>query len=166
MDMFLIADGKVGEGPEEAHVDVLIGDKDGAVGYGFAAAMANPSPGHVPLLAVLEPNLQTKPATLLVPKIAIKNLRQADLAFGPVQAAIARAVADSVEEGTVPKDKVEDVVMVCCFFVHPKAEDKEKIYAWNYEAMKLAIKRAFLKEPSIDTVLKQKDELSRPAFKT
>ena len=52
-----IGEALVGEGNEIAHIDLLIGSKNGPVGVAFANALANQSHGHSNLLAVLEPNL-------------------------------------------------------------------------------------------------------------
>ncbi|MBC7130939.1 formaldehyde-activating enzyme, partial [Candidatus Bathyarchaeota archaeon] len=125
---YLIGEALVGEGTEVAHVDVLVGDKDGPVGQAFAQGLATLSMGHTPLLAVIRPNLPPKPHTLLVPKVTIKNLEDANKIFGPVQAAVAKAVADAVEEGIIPEDKVDDWVIVCSAFVHPEAKDYRKLY--------------------------------------
>src|SRR2546423_74268 len=101
MSMF-IGEALVGEGNEIAHIDLLIGSKDGPVGTAFATALANQSHGHSNLLAVLEPNLLCKPATVLITKVTIKHADQAVLMFGPAQASVAKAVADCVAEGVIP----------------------------------------------------------------
>ncbi len=160
--MLLVGEALVGEGNEVAHIDLIIGDKDGPVGNAFSVSLSSPRQGHTPLLAVLEPNLQPKPSTLIVNKVTIKNAFQAELMFGPAQAAVAKAVADSVAEGIIPKNLVEDIVIVVSVFIHWEAKDKEKIYKYNYEATKLAIKRAFSGEPSIDEVLEKKDKAKHP----
>ena len=107
MSMY-IGEALVGEGNEIAHIDLLIGSKDGPVGIAFANALANQSAGHTNLLAVLTPNLICKPATVMITKVTIKGAKQAVQMFGPAQAAVARAVADSVADGVIPKDKAEN----------------------------------------------------------
>jgi len=160
--VYLIGEALVGEGDEVAHIDLLIGDKDGPVGEAFASGMSNLSAGHTPILAVIRPNLPPKPHTLLIPKVTVKNLEQVGKIFGPAQAAVAKAVADSVEDGVVPKDKVEDWVIVCSVFVHPNAKDYRKIYHYNYGATKLALKRALAKYPSLDKIMYDKDRAKHP----
>jgi len=160
--VYLIGEALVGEGDEVAHIDLLIGDKDGPVGEAFASGMSNLSAGHTPLLAVIRPNLPPKPHTLLIPKVTVKNFEQVGKIFGPAQAAVAKAVADSVEDGVVPKDKVEDWVIVCSVFVHPNAKDYRKIYHYNYGATKLALKRALTKYPSLDKIMYDKDRAKHP----
>src|SRR5262245_33552162 len=107
MSMF-IGEALAGGGSEIAHIDLLIGSKDGPVGVAFANALANQSHGHSNLLAVITPNLICKPATVLITKVTIKHGDQAVLMFGPAQAAVARAVADSVADGTIPKDQADN----------------------------------------------------------
>ena len=157
MSMY-IGEGLVGDGNEIAHIDLLIGDKTGPVGIAFANALANQSAGHSSLLAVITPNLLAKPATVMITKVTIKGAKQAVQMFGPAQAAVARAVVDSVAEGVIPKGKAEDYVIVCGVFIHWAAADDAKIYQYNYEATKLAIKGAMAGTPNMDDILKRKDE--------
>jgi len=159
---YLIGEALVGAGTEVAHIDLLIGDKNGPVGEAFAQGLSNLSAGHTPLLAVIRPNLPPKPHTLLVPKVTVKNLEQAGRIFGPAQAAVAKAVADAVEESIIPKEKVDDWVIVCSVFVHPGAKDYRQIYQYNYGATKLALKRALVNYPSLDKILYDKDRAKHP----
>ena len=161
MSMF-IGEALSGDGNEIAHIDLLIGSKDGPVGHAFAAALANQSRGHSNLLAVLEPNLLCKPATVLITKVTIKGLPQAVQMFGPAQAAVAKAVTDCVADGTISKAQAEDFVIVCGVFIHPAAKDDSKIYQYNYEAVKQSIQRAMKNEPKIDEILSKKDTAKHP----
>jgi bifunctional enzyme Fae/Hps len=159
---YLIGESLVGEGNEVAHVDLLMGDKDGPVGEAFAAGLSNLSAGHTPLLAVIRPNLPPKPHTLLVPKVTVKNMEDTGKIFGPAQAAVAKAVADSVEEGIIPADKVDDWVIICSVFIHPQATDYRKIYQYNYGATKMALQRALKKYPSLEKINYDKDRAKHP----
>lgn len=161
MSMF-VGEGLVGEGNEIAHIDLLIGSKDGPVGNAFANALARQSEGHTNLLAVLTPNLAVKPATVMVTKVTIKGMKQAVQMFGPAQAAVAKAVADSVAEGVIPKNQCEDLVIVCGVFIHPAANDDKKIYEYNYEATKLSIKNAMQNKPSADEMVAGKESAAHP----
>ncbi|MBI1338432.1 MAG: formaldehyde-activating enzyme [Phycisphaera sp.] len=161
MAMF-IGEALAGDGNEIAHIDLLIGDKDGPVGAAFAQSLADQKAGHSNLLAVLTPNLAVKPATVLITKVTIKGAKQAVQMFGPAQAAVAKAVADSVAEGIIPKSKCEEYVIVCGVFIHWLAEDDTKIYNYNYEATKLAIARAMKGEPTADEMVSKKDSAKHP----
>ena len=157
-----IGEALVGEGNEVAHIDLLIGDKEGPVGDAFANALGSQKKGHSNLLAVLEPNLAVKPSTVMITKVTIKGARQVVQMFGPAQFAVAKAVADSVEEGVIPKDQCDNLVIVCGVFIHWEAADDKKIYEYNYEATKISIARAMKDEPSADEMLAKKAAAKHP----
>jgi 5,6,7,8-tetrahydromethanopterin hydro-lyase len=140
-----------------AHIDLLIGDKNGPVGVAFANALSRQSQGHTNLLAVVSPNLVCKPATVMITKVTLKGSKQVIQMFGPAQAAVARAVVDSVAEGVIPRDQAENLVIVCGVYIAPSANSNAKIYKNNYEAVKLSIKRALANEPKIDEIIAKKE---------
>ncbi|RIK77387.1 MAG: formaldehyde-activating enzyme [Planctomycetota bacterium] len=161
MSMY-IGEALAGEGNEIAHIDLLIGSKDGPVGIAFANALARQSSGHSNLLAVLTPNLAVKPATVMITKVTIKGAKQAVQMFGPAQAAVAKAIADSVAEGVIPMDQAENLVCVCGVFIHWAAESDKKIYDYNYEATKMAVKNAMTGKPTADEMIAGKDKAAHP----
>jgi len=159
-----VGEALAGDGNEVAHIDLLIGDKNGPVGTAFANALADQKMGHSNLLAVLTPNVAVKPATVMITKVTIKGAKQAVQMFGPAQKAVADAVADCVKSGAIPKDQCENLCIVCGVFIHWQAEDDEKIYQYNYEATKLSIERAMKDEPSADDMLAQRDTAAHPFY--
>jgi 5,6,7,8-tetrahydromethanopterin hydro-lyase len=159
---FYVGESLVGEGNEVAHIDLIIGDKSGPAGIAFANALANQSSGHSNLLAVLEPNLAVKPSTVMITKVTIKGAKQAVQMFGPAQYAVAKAVADSVAEGVIPKDQAEKLCIVCGVFIHWEASDDKKIFEYNYKATKESIARALKNQPSADEVVAKKDTAKHP----
>ncbi len=161
MSMF-VGEALTGEGNEIAHIDLLIGSKDGPVGQAFANALARQSEGHTNLLAVLTPNLAVKPATVLVTKVTIKGMKQAVQMFGPAQAAVAKAVADSVADGVIPKSQAEDLCIVCGVFIHPAAAEDRKIYDYNYQATKDAIASAMRGKPTVEEMIAGKEKAAHP----
>ena len=161
MSMF-IGEALAGDGNEVAHIDLLIGSKDGPVGVAFANALARQSEGHSNLLAVLTPNLAVKPATVMITKVTIKGAKQAVQMFGPAQAAVAKAVADSVAAGVIPKKDAENLVIVCGVFIHWLAADDKKIYEYNYKATMDAISNAMKGKPTVDEMIAGKDKAAHP----
>jgi len=150
---FFIGESLVGDGNEIAHIDLIIGSKSGHAGAAFTQALSRNSDGFTTLLAVVTPNLACKPDTLLFNKVTIKGAKQAVQMFGPAQAAVARAVMDSVADGTIPKDKANDYVVLVGVFIHWQAADDKKIYDFNYKATKESISRALKGHPTLDDVL-------------
>ena len=142
-----------GDGNELAHIDLLIGSKNGPVGAAFASAFTNEKEGHTNLMAVVTPNLPAKPDTVISNNVTIKGEKQAVQLFGPAQAAVARSVVDSVAEGVIPRDQVDDLCLIVGVFIHWEAADDKKIFDYNYEAVKLALARALEGYPSVDKVL-------------
>ena len=161
MSMY-VGEALVGEGNEIAHIDLMIGSKDGPVGVAFANALATQSSGHSNLLAVLAPNVAVKPATVMITKVTIKGMKQAVQMFGPAQAAVAKAVADSVASGVIPKDQAENLVVVCGVFIHPAAADDRKIYEYNHQATVDAIANAMKGLPTADEMIAKKDSAAHP----
>lgn len=160
--MFLVGEALIGKGPEVAHIDLIIGDKEGPVGVAFASGMAQLSAGHTPLLGVIRPNLPPKPSTLIVPKVTVKNMDQVAQIFGPAQMAVAKAVADSVAEGVIPRDQAEDLLIIVSVYIDPQAKDYDAIYRYNYGATKLAVQRAMVGFPDVDKVLYEKERSTHP----
>ena len=159
---FMVGESLVGEGNEVAHIDLLIGPKDGPVGQAFAAALLNQKEGHTNLLAVVAPNLPAKPDTLMANKVTIKGATQAVQMFGPAQAGVARAVVDSVREGVIPADQVDDLCVIVGVFIHWEATDDKKIFDWNYQATKESIARALGGEPTVQQVADGAAEARHP----
>jgi bifunctional enzyme Fae/Hps len=155
--MYLVGEALIGDGAEIAHIDLLMGDKEGPIGSAFANAVSQLSAGHTPLLAVVRPNLLTKPVTLVIPKVTLKDMAQVNEMFGPVQAAVAKAVADCVEEGLFNGVDIEKVAILASVFVHPDAKDYNRLYRYNYGAMKLALNRALAAFPDAKTLVYEKD---------
>jgi 5,6,7,8-tetrahydromethanopterin hydro-lyase len=158
----MVGESLVGEGNEVAHIDLLVGSTSGPVGQAFAAALLNQKEGHTNLLAVVAPNLPAKPPTLMANKVTIKGATQAVQMFGPAQAAVARAVVDSVRDGVISADQAEDLCIIVGVFIHWEATDDKKIYDWNYQATKESIARALSGEPTIQEILDGEAEARHP----
>jgi 5,6,7,8-tetrahydromethanopterin hydro-lyase len=162
MASFSVGEALVGDGNEVAHIDLLIGSKEGPVGEAFATALLNQKEGHTNLLAVVAPNLPAKPDTLMANKVTLKGEAQVGQMFGPAQAAVARAVVDSVREGVIPQDQVDGLCIIAGVFIHWEASDDKKIFDWNYEATKQSIARAMGNQPSAQQVIEGAAEARHP----
>jgi 5,6,7,8-tetrahydromethanopterin hydro-lyase len=157
-----VGESLVGDGNEVAHIDLLIGPKDGPVGEAFAGALLNQKEGHTNLLAVVAPNLPAKPDTIIANKVTIKGEAQVGQMFGPAQAAVSRGVVDSVRDGVIPEGEAEDLCIIVGVFIHWEATDDKKIFDWNYQATKEAISRAMAAEPAASTVIAEATEARHP----
>jgi 5,6,7,8-tetrahydromethanopterin hydro-lyase len=82
--------------------------------------------------------------------------------FGPAQAAVAKAVSDSVAENIIPQAEAESLCCIVGVFIHWDAKDNKKIYDYNYRATKEAIGRAMRGEPNVKATLAGKDKAKHP----
>lgn len=132
-----------GEGVEKVQVDLVAGPKNGPVGDAYALQLTYPRQGHEALTAILEPNLTVRPATLIVPVVELKDLRQANMIYGPTQTAVGKAIVDGLASGLIPLSAMEEEVMLAQVTVHPQALDRHQLY-WNaYKAMSEALNNAY-----------------------
>jgi 5,6,7,8-tetrahydromethanopterin hydro-lyase len=157
-----VGESLVGEGNEVAHVDLIMGPRGSAAESAFAHALTNNKDGFTSLLAVIGPNLLTKPATVLFNKVTIKGAKQAVQMFGPAQHAVAKAVADSVAEGVIPQDEADNLFICVGVFIHWEAADDKKIQDFNYRATKEAIARAVNGEPKAAEVVAKRNQVKHP----
>ena len=162
IDRMLVGESLVGDGNEVAHIDLIIGPRGSPAESAFANALTNNKDGFTALLAVVAPNLMAKPATVMFNKVTIKGAKQAVQMFGPAQRGVAMAVADSVEDGTIPADEADNLFICVGVFIHWQAEDDKKIQDYNYQAVRESIARAVRNEPSAQDVVSKKGSVSHP----
>ncbi len=157
-----VGESLIGDGNEVAHIDLIIGPRGSAAETAFCNCLTNNKDGFTGLLAVLAPNLATKPNTVMFNKVTMKGAKQAVQMFGPAQHAVAKAIADSVADGTVDASQADDLFVCVGVFIHWLAEDDKKIQDYNYQATKEALARAVAGEPKVSDVVAQKDSASHP----
>ncbi|MGR9087685.1 MAG: formaldehyde-activating enzyme [Gammaproteobacteria bacterium] len=162
IDKVLVAEALVGEGNEMAHIDLLMGPRGSAAETAFCNTLTNQKSGDNALLALVAPNLMAKPNTVMFNKVEIKDKKQAMQMFGPAERGVAKAVVDSVKEGVIPLEEAHDVFICVGVYIHWNAKDNAKIQDWNYEAVKLAIKRAVEGKPTPEEVIEQEDVRHHP----
>jgi 5,6,7,8-tetrahydromethanopterin hydro-lyase len=162
IDKVLVGEALVGEGNELAHIDLIMGPRGSAAEIAFCTTLTNQKRGDNALLALVAPNLMAKPNTVMFNKVEIKNEKQVNQMFGPAERGVAKAVVDSVKEGVIPLEEANDVFICVGVFIHWDAQDNNKIQDWNYEATKLAIKRAVAGEPTPAEVIAQEDVQHHP----
>lgn len=162
IDKVMVGEALVGEGKELAHIDLIMGPRGSSAEIAFCITLTNQKRGDNSLLALVAPNLMAKPNTVMFNKVEIKNEKQATQMFGPAERGVAKAVVDCVKEGVIPMEEASDVFICAGVFIHWDADDDDKIQDWNYEATKLAIKRAVAGEPSPAEVIAQEDVKHHP----
>jgi 5,6,7,8-tetrahydromethanopterin hydro-lyase len=149
----LIGESYIGEGAEAAHVNTVLGERTGPVGVAWATALATPSAGHTPFVAVVIPGLPVKPLTLFVNKAPIAGDEHGTLTWGAAQAGVAGGVADAVGEGILSAADADQSLLIAAVWVNPAARDAEKVYANNRAATREALRAGVAGSPQVAEVL-------------
>lgn len=141
----------------DAMPEVVIGSVRGPVGHAFAS-MLGQSMGHTRFFVVRDLNQQVRPAAVMTTKVTISGAAYVELFGGVVQAAIGDAIVDCLGEGTLPREKADELCMIITVWLDPRCADdpnldKKDLYRTNYEATKLAIGRAMRGEPTVEQLL-------------
>jgi len=152
-----------GAGVNAAHVNTMLGARDGPVGAAWATALATPSAGHTPFVVVAHPGLPVQPFTLFVNKATIANDAHATMTWGPAQAGVAAGVIDALEAEVVTI--AGDLVLITAVWVDPKADDAAAVFANNRESTYGAIALGVSGLPSELEVVEAKEEVWNPFFR-
>ena len=147
-----------------AEPEVVIGELDGPVGYALANLLGNQIKGHTKVWAILNSDVQVRPATLMVSKVTVNNAKYTNILMGTVQAAIAHGVLDAVRAGDIPKEKANDLGIIVSVWLDPSIVDAPDVdhnilFQTNRQATAKAIHKAMHHEPTIDWLLKNQNNV-------
>lgn len=159
-----VGEGFEGPGVNLAHINVLLGPRNGPAGQAFATALATPSAGHAPFVVIAQPGVPAKPLTLYVNKAQIASEFHGNATWGASQAGIAKAVIESLEDGTLPPEAEDEWVVVSANWVNPGTDDLDAVFENNYRACKSAIQAAMRGLPEMHAVLAASRKVSNPFY--
>lgn len=165
-DAVQIGEGFAGDAPDLAHVNTVLGRRDGPVGTAFTTALAQPAPGHVPFLVVVRPGVAVQPPTLFVNKATVDGEVHGRLTWGAAQAGVAEGVVDALAEGVVPADRVADLVLVCAVWVDPAATDESAVRSNNRAATLASLRAGAAGTPTVDDVLALRGAAQNPYLRS
>lgn len=159
-----IGESFIGSGPNAAHINTVLGRRRGPVGTAWATALATPSAGHVPFMAVMKPGIPVKPPTLFVTKAAPSGDDHGQMIWGPAQAGVAGGVTDAVAEGVIDRELLDDGVLLVAVWVNPEANEPDEVYRNNREATRTALTNGAKALPTVDEVLAARSDLHNPFY--
>lgn len=149
-----------------AEPEVVIGEFDGPVGTAFANLIGDQVKGHTKVFAILNSDVQVRPATIMVSKVTVRDPRYTNILMGTVQAAIAHGVLDAVRAGDIPKEKANDLGIIYSVWLDPSVLDVPQgevdhagLFKVHREATAKVIKKAMNNEPGIDWLLENQDSV-------
>lgn len=162
----LVAGGPPGTAAEP---EIVIGELDGPVGTALATLTGDQAKGHSKVFAILNTDIQVRPVTLMVSKVTVNNSRYTNILMGTVQGAIANGVLDAVRAGDIPKEKANDLGIICSVWLNPSVAtddnlDHQILFDIHRKATALAIKKAMNNEPSIDWLLDNQEKITHKYF--
>ncbi len=147
-----------------AEPEVIIGELDGPVGTALATLLGDQTKGHSKVFAILNSDVQVRPATLMVSKVTVNDSRYTNILMGTVQAAVANGVLDVVRSGEIPRDKVNDLGIIVAVWLDPSVVDAPDLdhrilFDTHRAATAKALRKALANQPSIDWLLAHQDEV-------
>jgi len=148
-----IGESFIGSGQNAAHINTVLGEREGPVGAAWANALAGPSAGYAPFVAIGRPGVAITPPTLFVNKAAIAGSTHGDLTWGAAQAGVATGVARALEDGTIDASRCRELVLIAAVWVNPEADEAEAVYANNTEATFQALRNGKAGFPTVDEFL-------------
>ncbi len=149
-----------------ADPEIVIGSLDGPVGHALANLIGDQVKGHSRVFAILNSDVQVKPATVMVSKVTVKDPRYTNILMGTVQAAIAHGVLDAVRAGDIPKRMANDLGIIYSVWLdpvvlkYPAGElDHAALFNVHREATAKVIGKAMRGEPTIAWLLKNQNNV-------
>jgi formaldehyde-activating enzyme len=150
-----------------AEPEVVIGELDGPVGTALATLVGDQVKGHTRVFAILNSDVQVRPATLMVSKVTVKDVRYTNILMGTVQAGIANGVLDAVRAGDIPKEKANDLGIIYSVWLdpsilnlEPSEIDHSQLFEVHRQVTAKVIRKAMRNEPAIDWLLEQQDTVT------
>ncbi len=149
-----------------AEPEIVLGELDGPVGHALAQLIGNQVKGHTRVFAILNSDVQVRPATVMVSKVTVADARYTNILMGSVQAGIAHGVLDAVRAGDIPRAKINDLGIIYSVWLDPgvlkvpaKEVDHAALFAVHREATAKVIRKAMRHEPSVDWLLDNQDKV-------
>lgn len=154
----------IGSGPNAAHVNTVLGSRAGPVGAAWVGALATPTHGHAPFIAVVRPGVPAKPFTLFVNKAEVRDDNHARLTWGAAQAGVAGGVVDAADAGVIPAAEIDDLVLIAAVWVDWAAADENEVYRNNRDATLGALRAGSRNEPALEDVVAAASMPRNPFF--
>jgi 5,6,7,8-tetrahydromethanopterin hydro-lyase len=159
-----IGEAFTGSGPNAAHINLVLGQRNGPVGTAWANALFSPSAGHLPYMVVLQPGVPVKPATVFINKAALTGENHQNMTWGPAQAGVAKGIQESLLEGILPSEAENDWCVIVAVWVSPKADNADEVFANNYKAAKDAVVNALGLLPLLSEVREAVAKVHNPFY--
>ena len=141
---------------ELAHVDLLLGTKEGPVGRAIERARREPRSGRE--LAIIG----ERPLTMLVPTVTVRGLKAQQLVYEEAASGIQLALGHAIAHHNLPEAILDDICLIANVYVHPAASIRQRVKINNYKAMRAAIRKALEGRPTLEELIAEREAARHP----
>lgn len=160
-----IGESFIGSGPNAAHINIMLGERNGPVGFAFANALSSPTKGHLPYMVVLQPGVPVKPATAFINKADLRGEQHESMTWGPAQAGVAKGIQECLIEGVLPPEAEDQWCVIAATWVNWSADNADEVFNNNYQAVKIAVANAMQNQPSLEKVTAASKDVFNPFYR-
>ncbi len=146
-----------GGGQEVAHVDLVLGIRDGPISEALEHVGQIREGFHQSeIIKDLEP------VTVFAPTVTITHEEHKKMVDEVAKRAVSDAVKRCVTDGVIPDELIPDLVITANVFVHPNAVNTRRVHINNFRAVRHAIRRAIEGRIYKDEIIARKDSARHP----
>lgn len=146
-----------GGGTDVAHVDLLIGMRDGPMKVALDKVGKVTEDTH-PSNIIKDLELPT----VFAPTVTITSEQHKKMVYEVAQRAVADAVRRTITDTIIPEELILDLVIAANVFVHPSAVNPTRVHINNFISVRHAIRRALEGRQSVDEIIARKDSARHP----
>ena len=146
-----------GGGIEVAHVDLIIGMRNGPMSVALKNAGSVSEDKH-PSNIIKELEL----TTVFAPTVTITSEHHKKMVYDVAQKAVGDAVRRTITDAIIPEELVPDLVIAANVFVHPSAVNKTRVHINNFIAVRHALRRAIEGRQSVKEIISRKNSARHP----
>jgi 4-hydroxy-tetrahydrodipicolinate synthase len=146
-----------GGGTEVAHVDLVMGLRDGpmkeAVKHAGKISENVHSSNRIKDLEL---------TTVFAPTVTITSEEHRKMVYDVAQKAVTDAVRRTITDRILPEELVRDLILAVNVFVHPSAANPKRVHINNFIAVRHALRRAIEGRQSTEEIISRKDSARHP----
>ncbi len=140
-------DGRIGEAwsgtpPDGTHVNLVIARRGSPTAASIVGALATPSPGHMPFLAVVEPGVLVRPITVVVNKQTLGREPLDSITWGAAQLGISQGVLDAVADSLIDPADAGVLVLLVAVWLDVAVTDETAVRKASRSATRAAFEDA------------------------
>ncbi|MHA1479890.1 MAG: 4-hydroxy-tetrahydrodipicolinate synthase [Candidatus Thorarchaeota archaeon] len=146
-----------GGGQEVAHVDLVMGIKDGPLSEALenvGKIVENYHPSNI--------IKDVEVTTIFAPTVTITHEKHKKMVYDVAQKATKDAINRCITDGVIPEELIPDLLIAANVFVHPNAVNPRRVHINNFRAVRHAVRRAIEGRQTKAEIIARKDSARHP----